>query len=155
MNSIFRQNERILGQAIFAAKCSVITRYPTDDYYYGPAVLYTLFGDPALRIKMPLPTSADERRSLPISDNLNVAPNPMRGTAVVSYVLTGPAHVNLRLYDARGALVRILAAGEGQAGRHSVGFSPTGLPSGVYFVDFTTTSRSTPGDRLTRKLTIE
>jgi hypothetical protein len=155
MKNIFRQNERILGKAIFAAKCSVIARYPTDDYYYGPAVLYTLFGDPALRIKMPLPTATSEAPTTRPTGGLRLTPNPTRGSAVVSYQLTEPALMNLRIYDARGALVRIVAEERQPAGSHSIGLVRLGLPVGVYFVNLSAVPRTGPEFLTTCKLVIE
>ena len=59
--NVYERGERVVGRAVFAAKCSVITRYPTNDWYYGNAYVYTLFGDPALRLKYPAGTGVEER----------------------------------------------------------------------------------------------
>ena len=153
VKNILVRGERALGRAIFAAKCSLITWYPTDDYYYGPAVLYTTFGDPALRIKLAQPTAVRERLGNPVAIDFTVTPNPLRGSAVVAFDLSRPAPVLLRLYDAAGVLVRTLANEEWRAGRHSVGLARGVLPAGVYFANLVVGGPGT--SQLTRKLVIE
>jgi hypothetical protein len=63
LKHLFWNGERVLGRAVFAAKCSLITWYPTNDNYYGPAVLWTLFGDPALRVRHRILTGVEESRN--------------------------------------------------------------------------------------------
>jgi hypothetical protein len=60
---IYHENERILGKVILDAKSRIITRYyPDNDRYYGPAVVWTLMGDPAIRIKYPVPTDIKQKQ---------------------------------------------------------------------------------------------
>jgi hypothetical protein len=140
MKNLFRRNERILGKVIFAAKCSVITWYPTDDVYYGPAVLYTLFGDPALRIKLPLPTAVDEPARPPapaLPCSLSITPNPARTATVVSYSLPRSGNVRLVVHNPLGRLTTVLTSGYENAGRHSVAlgaYCDAPLPRGVYLL---------------------
>jgi len=135
LKHIYRDNERILGKVVFAAKCSVIAWYPTDDYYYGPAVLYTLFGDPALRIRRPLPTAVSENHSQPSkTSELRIEPNPVRGAVSISYSLPGVADVAVTLYNSAGEFVSMLDAGRRPEGVHRVRLDVQGLSSGLYFV---------------------
>ena len=60
LNNLFKDGEHCLGRAVFAAKCSVIARDPVDDSVYGPAVLWTLLGDPALRVKHTIQNGIEE-----------------------------------------------------------------------------------------------
>jgi hypothetical protein len=53
VNSIFYQGAATLGEAVLAAKQAVISEHPTNDWLYGPAVLQTILGDPALRLRLP------------------------------------------------------------------------------------------------------
>jgi len=67
-------------------------------------------------------------------------PNPFNPTTMIQYILTGPAHVKLRTYDAGGHPVRVLVNGHRAAGSHEVrwdGRNAQGrtLPSGVYFYE--------------------
>jgi len=156
VKNILVRNERVLGRAIFAAKCSLITWYPTDDYYYGPAVLYTTFGDPALRLKMPLPTAVMERQVKPAWADLRITPNPLQGSTTIRCALSQPGHARLRLYDATGMLVRTLADEDWPAGCRQVGLQQGLLPAGVYFVNLLVSpSGSGAGCRLTHKLIVE
>jgi hypothetical protein len=73
LTDFYDRGERVLGRAVLAAKTALITQYPTNDYFYGPAVLYTLFGDPALRVKFGAGTAVEER---PTPDAIRLTPGP-------------------------------------------------------------------------------
>ena len=156
LKSIYWDGERVLGRAFFAAKCSVIARYPTDDTRYGPAVLYTLLGDPALRIRRPLtsavrePAVVERDREAPA-----LAPNPALECAMVSYSPPEPGPVSLRLRSATGALLRELrfdavpAADRGSMhGRSQFRVDRDHLPSGIYFVEIAMARGSTRSAKL-------
>jgi hypothetical protein len=70
----------------------------------------------------------------PAQMDLDVLPNPFRGTASVSYSLARPGLVSLRLYESSGRLVARLADGYFAAGRHSVilDYASPSLARGVY-----------------------
>ena len=135
LKNIFWRGEHSLGKAVFAAKCSVITWYPTDDNYYGPAVLYTLFGDPALRVKHGFATGVAESQ-VPVP--LHVAPTATIARGVL-YLDAGHVRdmTEIRpgisdrvpnqpaLLDAAGRIVMNLHPGANDV-RH--------LAPGVYFV---------------------
>ena len=135
MKNIFWRDERVIGRAIFAAKCSVIARYPTNDTYYGPAVLYTLFGDPALRVKLRMLTGLAAAPVSPVpARSLEIRPNPTRGTSVVRYELTEPGHVTLRLLTCTGAVAGVLVDGSRPAGENCCAVDTKNLAAGVYVV---------------------
>jgi hypothetical protein len=108
---VFRRGERCLGRAVFAAKCSIIVRYPTDDNLYGPAVLWTLFGDPALRIRHRILTGVEDQS--PKSEGrmtefgFSISPNPCRAGATVRFSSSPliPHTSPLSVYNAAGCLV--------------------------------------------------
>jgi hypothetical protein len=80
-----------------------------------------------------------------------VTPNPAAGRAVVSYSLARPGTVDLRLVDATGRAVAVIATGPRGAGRHSVALSGSpGIGRGVYFLRF-----EAAGTTATSKLVIE
>jgi len=65
-------------------------------------------------------------------------PNPFNPSTEISFRLPQPAEVDLKIFDARGRLVRTLVAGAYPEGQHTVvwdGRSDTGkaAPSGLYF----------------------
>ena len=67
-------------------------------------------------------------------------PNPMSAHTRIAFDLPEPAHVELRVFDASGRLLRTLLEGPVSAGRHSIdwdGRDREGAPvgSGVYFYD--------------------
>jgi hypothetical protein len=133
LNHVYLEGERVLGKAVFAAKCSVIARFPTQDTLYGPAVLWTLLGDPALRIKRPGLTRVSEipgRTPTPLA--LRVAPNPAQRTASISYSLPRPGSIDLTLLDVAGRTVRVLVSGRQPAGEFRLPLDDAGLAPGVY-----------------------
>jgi hypothetical protein len=103
LNNLFQRGERCLGRAVFAAKCSVIARYPNDDSIYGPAVLWTLLGDPALRIRHRITTGIEEVTPQAQNRMLTISPNPCNSFVRVSSCIPHPS--SLSLYDASGRLV--------------------------------------------------
>ncbi len=61
-----------------------------------------------------------------------VHPNPLRETANIEFVLPQPAHVRLTVTDMLGRTVATIVEGAMTAGKHSVVFDATALPTGVY-----------------------
>jgi hypothetical protein len=93
LDRVYNHGERSIGRAVFAAKCSLIARYPTQDTLYGPAVLYTLFGDPALRLKH-LPPTGVEETSKPIANSSQPSATMLREASGVVYDAMGRRVMN-------------------------------------------------------------
>ena len=79
-------------------------------------------------------------------------PNPFNPTTVIRYELAQAGHVTLKIYDARGALVRRVYEGHRPAGRYEAGWDAKNergerVASGVYFCVL-----QTPNVRQTRKM---
>lgn len=82
------------------------------------------------------------------------APNPFASATTIRFSVPRAARVSLKIYDTRGALVRVLADGQFGPGWHAAnwnGRDETGhrAPAGVYFSVF-----SASGARLTRKMVV-
>ncbi len=60
--------------------------------------------------------------------------NPVRGRTALRLQLPRAGHLQLRLFDENGRLVRTLADGELAAGEHHFGLDGSHLASGVYFI---------------------
>jgi hypothetical protein len=65
-------------------------------------------------------------------------PNPFNPETVISYQLTKPEHVSLKIYDSLGRLVRVLIDSEKGAGRYKTNWNGTDetgnfVTSGIYF----------------------
>ncbi|GEM_PF-2233514 len=60
-------------------------------------------------------------------------PNPFNPTTTISYQLTKTCKVELSIYSLLGKKIQSLVKAQQNAGRYSVRFEATGLPSGVYF----------------------
>jgi hypothetical protein len=106
LDNLFRRGERCLGHAVFAAKCSIIARYPNDDSLYGPAILWTLLGDPALRIRHRITTGIEEDVTPQApSRMLTISPNPCNRSTTVHLSSPLPTPYSLSVYDASGRIV--------------------------------------------------
>jgi hypothetical protein len=83
---------------------------------------------------------------------LRIAPMPFMTAAAVTYSLARPGNVSLRLYDATGRVVAILASGYHPAGEYRAQLTASGprLSAGVYLLKYETGEY-----RTTRKLVIE
>jgi hypothetical protein len=126
LKNIYWRNERILGKAIFAAKCSLMVWYPTNDNYYGTAYLYTLFGDPALRIKYPMNTPVKEL-------NLNIQSKPdNKLSLVVNGILRLTTNEPSELLDMNGRKIIDLKPGDNDLSH---------LSPSVYFIHQSTKSK--------------
>jgi hypothetical protein len=128
LNNLFQRGERCLGRAVFAARCSVIASYPDDDSIYGPAVLWTLFGDPALRIRHTIQNGIEESlKPQAPSRDLTVSPNPCDGSTTIRLSSPLPTPYSLFVYDASG---RIVYSQPVRASSFVIRTSP--FPAGVY-----------------------
>jgi hypothetical protein len=81
-------------------------------------------------------------------------PNPFNPTTIIRYELAKTGMVHLRIYDARGALVKDLYKGHRPAGRYEVGWDGANeggerVASGVYFYVL-----ETPNVRQTKKMVV-
>jgi len=60
-------------------------------------------------------------------------PNPFNPVTTISYSLPIKAQVELFIYNTLGESIKRLVNEEKEAGRYSVEFNATALPSGIYF----------------------
>ena len=70
-----------------------------------------------------------------------VFPNPTNGVAVISFHLPKPEQVNIVVVDQTGRKVMELVNGSYPAGSHRYTLTADELPSGIYFIRLTTSSR--------------
>jgi hypothetical protein len=78
-----------------------------------------------------------------------VAPNPVRGAAVVSVTLPTSSTVIMRIVDAAGRVVRTVTEGDLSAGESLLRLNTSGLTAGVYVLQV-----EAGGERVSRRLTI-
>ena len=67
-------------------------------------------------------------------DIVRVAPNPIRSTATIQFVLPDVGHARLAVYDVLGREVAVLTEGEHAEGEHTAALDATRLPAGPYLV---------------------
>ncbi len=60
-------------------------------------------------------------------------PNPFNPSTVISYSLSSPAKVSIKVYDIMGTQVSTLVNQEKPSGTHQVEFDGSKLPSGIYY----------------------
>lgn len=118
-----------------------------------PSVLYVAKVSgmlPASPTGVETPASASHRFALRQN-----SPNPFRAGTTIDFELPQASRVALRIYDARGALVRTVADAAMPAGPHSLAWNGRGdsgkpVAAGVYFARLTTAE----GLRQTRKMAV-
>lgn len=76
-------------------------------------------------------------------------PNPFNPETNITFSLSSPGNIKMKLYSPAGELVRVISEGFFNAGRHKLKLTATDLPSGIYFYSLETAS-----GRITRKLTL-
>lgn len=64
----------------------------------------------------------------------SVVPNPFSSVATIRYALAADAHVTLRVFDAVGREVALLATGRQVAGWHEIRWSAPEFAAGAYYV---------------------
>lgn len=64
-------------------------------------------------------------------------------TCTIHYTLPQPGRINLSVYDATGRMVETLKQAQESPGQHEVIWDASGVPSGVYFVRFAVSGKST------------
>ena len=148
LKNLFWRGESLLGPAVFAAKCSVMTWYPTNDWWYGPAVLWTLLGDPALRVRHGIPVAVEEQGAT--KARFDVKAGFGRTKASISYTLPEPARVKLTLLREDGGELGTILDGYQDAGEHRAAIRQS-LAAGVYFIRLSAVSAGRP---VAAKLTI-
>jgi hypothetical protein len=160
LDNLFKRGENCLGRAVFAAKCSIIARNPEDDSVYGPAVLWTLLGDPALRVKHRISSAVEEpdpRLGVRTSQfGVSISPNPCDASTTIRLAgsssivgLSAPCPTvhrsSLSIYDASG---RLVLSHPVQTSSFPLGTSS--FPSGVYVVRCTSGADCTSARLLVR-----
>jgi hypothetical protein len=65
-------------------------------------------------------------------------PNPFNPVTVIGYQLARGGEIRLSVYDILGREVAVLATGRKAAGRYTVRFDGSGMPSGLYLYRLTT-----------------
>ena len=131
LGNLLQRGENCLGRAVFAARCSAIARYPDDDSIYGPAVLWTLFGDPALRVRHRILSAVEEpgpRLGVRTSEfGVSVSPNPCDASATVHLSSSFPSPRSLLVFDVSGRKVYSRPVRESSVVMHTSSF-----PDGAY-----------------------
>ena len=87
-----------------------------------------------------VPTSTEEDLFVDSFHLLQNYPNPFNPNTVISYQLAVNSRVQLKVYDMLGREVAELVNGRMTAGYHETNFDGSGLSSGIYFYQLTTSS---------------
>ena len=105
--------------------------------------------------KLPLisdPATSTPLEPTPIAETFALHqnyPNPFNPETNITYDLSQPGRVRLRIYDVQGRLVQTLIDGAQPAGQHTLRFDASHLPSGTYLYRL-----ETAGQVQTRKMAL-
>jgi hypothetical protein len=83
-------------------------------------------------------TGIVEDTGRPFGSLFNLAPNPSKGIARLSYIVVKQGHVNISVCDAAGKVVQTLVNESKTAGDYSITMNNDNLSSGIYFVHIET-----------------
>ncbi len=112
---------------------SVYATLLTDWFGLAPATVEGILGGPFGTVPFVASPVATGDGAVPLAFGLDAAyPNPFRDATTVTFRLSRPGDVRLRVYDTAGRLVATLAEGSFPAGTHTVRFDAGRLPSGSY-----------------------
>jgi hypothetical protein len=92
------------------------------------ANIQDFFGAPVL------PGSQSGMVATGLKIGLKVAPNPFRGSSVVTYSLPKTGAVSVRLYDVTGRMEVELYSGRQRAGSYRLNLANPELAAGIYFL---------------------
>lgn len=129
-----------------------VSVYLSGDYFYTTTP-GSLFGTDLVRIHLSNFTTftsneAETERPLSIKLNPNY-PNPFNPTTNISYEISKPGNVELRVFDITGREIAVLENSFKAAGAYSVTADLSNFSSGIYFYQL-----SSNGAKFTRKMTL-
>ena len=81
-------------------------------------------------------------------------PNPFQSATTIGCDVPHAGDVDLRVFDALGREVDVLAKGRWASGRHYIQWQPEGLPSGTYFYRLRTQDASGQEKTLSRRMVL-
>jgi len=142
VNSLADKKCNTIGEAVLNTKREIISKFSKAESIFGPAVLYTLLGDPALTIpagaKTATETQPDPNFIPKISFSLKGFPNPFNAVATIRYVIDFPRFVTLEIFNLHGQKINTRIAKEHLPGNYQTTWDGTdqfgiGVPTGLYF----------------------
>ena len=89
------------------------------------------------------------QETISYENDLMVMPNPANSIANLSYSISEPSQVSIRVYDHSGKKVAELAGGNHDTGMYTINWDVSVLPKGIYFVTMRTNQV-----QLSRKLVV-
>lgn len=99
LDKIYNDGNRILGDIVYEARCEIIQQYFPTQSMYGPAVIYTTLGDPALRLKYPYFPGVIEDKKVPRGKSFSQ-------TSIINGPLILPEGKDYRIFDILGRDIR-------------------------------------------------
>ena len=96
-------------------------------------------------IEKEISTSIDSEKEIKSSDDFNLNqnyPNPFNCSTKFSYSIPKQSHIDISVYDIRGALVEHLLSENKTAGKYSVTWNATNYSSGIYYYQLTSNNES-------------
>ncbi len=96
-------------------------------------------------------TAVEGSHSYDRSFALQNYPNPFAQQTTLSFQLTTPGYITLKVYDAFGRIVKTLVEGKENPGPHSIVFDASHLPPGVYFYKLAVGNKTVSAKAIVRK----
>jgi hypothetical protein len=117
----------VYGGTVYNAYTTAVYEDPDQSGVY-------LRGFPVRELQL----SGSDRPEIPTDIHLSIYPNPFNGTARIRFDLAVSGEAILSVFDVHGRRVRELSNGFFSAGSHELSWLADGLPSGMYWIRFST-----------------
>jgi len=77
-----------------------------------------------------------------LNPGLKIYPNPFSNSTSISFTLDEPQNVSVKIFDANGKLIKVLADAKFEKGRYELKWNTEGISAGIYFLRFDSGSYS-------------
>lgn len=111
---------------------SMIAFYAPDQTESGPTETICISGEEGALAKTNDGTGNNNKTAEKPQNSLSNFPNPFNPSTVVSFSIKNAGAVQIQVYDILGRIVSTLVDGYKEAGKYSVSFNASDLPSGIY-----------------------
>lgn len=81
-------------------------------------------------------SSANNNEAVKEKAKMTIFPNPLVNNAYIAYELETASKVDIKIYNLSGRMVKQINSTSGNAGKNTVAFDASNLPSGTYIVKF-------------------
>ena len=76
-------------------------------------------------------------KTIPMQGNVEINPNPVSQSAVISFDLAKASFVSITISDVKGRILKVITNGSYSEGHHKINFNRESLTAGIYYLQLT------------------